>query len=650
GGRRATAELLERGVDFDGLVGANDLSTLGAMEVLRTRGIDVPHTVAVVGFDDAEEARGATPTLSTVRQPYYELAAHALDVLSSQLESVSVPERRVLGSRLVRRRSCGCLSDGAPSDAPPSLSTSKIPFREAFERLRGPLGAELEASARRARAAVEPGFELALLDALGESLDYVSDRRLIERLDALLSATIEARGDVIAWQQTLTEMRRRLLPYVRGDAQRWMRLEDVWQRLRVLIADAIDREQRALRAEAERSASILTDTSESLITSFDVESLPRALADRLPALGIRSCFLSLYEGWGQPPESSRLIVAYDGGRLLELPPGGLVFDTLALGPSGMLNERRRAMVVEPLFFENTQLGFALFELGPRRRVVYELLRELVSAALHGAALIRRVQHETAERDKAEQRRLAQELSIATRIQTSILPRDLAVRGLEIAATMLPATEVGGDYYDVLPTERGCWIGIGDVAGHGLRSGLVMMMLQSVVAALVRSTPEAAPRDVLRVVNAVLYDNVRQRLRQDEHATLSLIRYQADGELVFAGAHEDMLVLRADSGQVEAVPSLGTWVAATRDIEAATQDTHYRLRDGDVLLLYTDGVIEAANQAGEQFGLARLAHELGRSQGEPAGVIRDRLRTAVTEFMHDQQDDVALLVARYRAGS
>jgi DNA-binding LacI/PurR family transcriptional regulator/serine phosphatase RsbU (regulator of sigma subunit) len=649
GGRRAMRELLERGANFDGLVGANDQSTLGALEVLRERQIAVPQTVAVVGFDDAEEARSATPTLTTVRQPYFELAAHALDVLEAQLSGdVPNPGRRVLGSRLVRRRSCGCLSDGAPSDAPPSLSASRLPFRDAFEQLRGALGGELVASARRARTTVEPGFELSLLDALGESLEYVSDRRLIERFDAVLSSTIEARGDVNAWQQTLSELRRRLLPHVRSDAQRWMRLEDVWQRLRVLIADAIDREQRGMRAEAERSASILTDTSESLITSFDVESLPRSLADRLPALGIRSCFLALYEGWGDPPQSSRLIVAYDRGRLLELPSGGQVFDTLALGPSEMLGVRRRAMVVEPLFFENTQLGFALFELGPRRRVVYELLRELVSAALHGAELMRRVQHEAAERDKAEQRRLAQELSIATRIQTSILPRNLSVRGLDIAATMLPATEVGGDYYDVVPTDRGCWIGIGDVAGHGLRSGLVMMMLQSVVAALVRSTPGASPSEVLRVVNDVLYENVRRRLCQDEHATLSLLRYDASGELVFAGAHEDMLVLRAATGQIELVPTLGTWVAATLDISDATQDSRCQLRDGDVLVLYTDGVIEALNRSGEQFGIERLSKELLRSATEPADKIRDRLCAAVTEFMAVQDDDVALLVARYRA--
>ena len=467
-------------------------------------------------------------------------------------------------------------------------------------------------------------------------------------MDELLSRTIEAGGDVVGWQQTLSELRRKLLPAVRGDARRWMRLEDVWQRLRVLVADAVDREQRGLRVEAERSASILTDTSESLITSFDLESLPRALADRLPALGISSCFIALYDGFGTPPPRSRLIVGYDRSRLLELPAGGELFDTVELAPQGMLAQRRHALVVEPLFFENTQLGFALLELGPRRRVVYELLRELLSAALHGAELMRRVAHEASQREQAEKRRLESELAIATRIQTSILPRNLDVRGLSIAARMLPATEVGGDYYDVLPTSNGCWIGIGDVAGHGLRSGLVMMMLQSVVAALVKQSPDARPRDVLRSVNAVLHDNVRMRLEQDEHATLSLIRYRHDGELTFAGAHEDMLIFRAATGQVEIVPTLGTWVGATRDIDDATQDSVSRLQDGDVLLLYTDGVIEAQTAEREHFGAERLAREFAAVARESVGSIVDHLGAVVEAFMDEQRDDLALLVARYRS--
>jgi sigma-B regulation protein RsbU (phosphoserine phosphatase) len=258
-----------------------------------------------------------------------------------------------------------------------------------------------------------------------------------------------------------------------------------------------------------------------------------------------------------------------------------------------------------------------------------------------------VVEEAAQREKAEKERLEKELEIATHIQTSILPHNLCVEGLEIAATMLPASEVGGDYYDVLPGAGGCWIGIGDVAGHGLRPGLVMMMLQSVVAALQRSDFNAAPHHVLNVVNEVLYENVRERLHQDEHATLSLLRYFSNGEVVFAGAHEDIVILRAGSPSCELIPTVGTWVGAVRDIADVTPDQRFRLEEGDMILLYTDGVIEATNASGEQFGIERVCRALERERAQSVETIRDRLLAETRAFLSVQHDDIALLVARYR---
>jgi serine phosphatase RsbU (regulator of sigma subunit) len=112
----------------------------------------------------------------------------------------------------------------------------------------------------------------------------------------------------------------------------------------------------------------------------------------------------------------------------------------------------------------------------------------------------------------------------------------------------------------------------------------------------------------------------------------------------------MLVLRAESGTVEQIPTLGTWVGATRDIDEANQYSRCVLRDGDVLLLYTDGVIEARNAAGQQFGIERLSNELCRLSHRPATEIRDGLCAAVTSFMAAQNDDIAILVARYRASA
>jgi sigma-B regulation protein RsbU (phosphoserine phosphatase) len=242
-------------------------------------------------------------------------------------------------------------------------------------------------------------------------------------------------------------------------------------------------------------------------------------------------------------------------------------------------------------------------------------------------------------------RLKKEIDLAQHIQTSILPRSLAVPGLELAATMRPTAEVGGDYYDVLPVEGGCWIGIGDVAGHGLDAGLVMLMTQSIVAALVGRDPSAPPRDVVAVLNEVLFDNIRNRLRRDDHATLMLLHYERNGKLTFAGAHEDIIVFRAATGRCETVETPGTWVGGRRDIRAGTVDTRIELAQGDVMLLYTDGVIEMRNAAGEQFGVERLCAELERLHASSVEAIQDGLLGILSKW-GVADDDVTVMVARY----
>jgi sigma-B regulation protein RsbU (phosphoserine phosphatase) len=248
---------------------------------------------------------------------------------------------------------------------------------------------------------------------------------------------------------------------------------------------------------------------------------------------------------------------------------------------------------------------------------------------------------------AENERLQKEMEIAMRIQTSMLPTTFDVRGLEIAARMLPASEVGGDYYDVLPVRGGCWIGIGDVAGHGLTAGLEMLMVQSVVAALVRENPEAAPASHLVVLNSVVYENIRNRLRQDEHVTLTLLRC-IEGKVTFAGAHEEIIVCRAGAEQCERIATPGTWLGAVRDISRVTHDTTIELGVGDLMVLYSDGVTEARDAAGEQFGIERLCRVIEASRSQPVDVLRDAIITAVTAWQLDHEDDISVMVVRRTA--
>jgi sigma-B regulation protein RsbU (phosphoserine phosphatase) len=250
------------------------------------------------------------------------------------------------------------------------------------------------------------------------------------------------------------------------------------------------------------------------------------------------------------------------------------------------------------------------------------------------------------RSLAEKKRLERELEIASRIQTSILPKAYDVAGLEIAARMIPASEVGGDYYDVFAMGDGCWVGIGDVAGHGLSAGLEMLMVQSVIAGLVRHAPRAAPSDHVRVLNQVLYDNIRDRLGQDEHITLTLLRYE-DGTFTFAGAHEEILVCRAAGGPCEHIQTPGTWLGGMRDVSRATRDSKLELQPGDLMVLYTDGITEAQNKDRTQFGDERFTRVIEENRNEPVEVVRDRVIEAVQAWQAVQDDDISIVVIRRR---
>lgn len=243
---------------------------------------------------------------------------------------------------------------------------------------------------------------------------------------------------------------------------------------------------------------------------------------------------------------------------------------------------------------------------------------------------------------AEKERLERELEIATRIQTSMLPQSFDVHRMDIAAKMVPASEVGGDYYDILPVKDGCWIGIGDVAGHGLTAGLEMMMVQSVISALVRANPDSTPKEHLRILNQVIYDNIRNRLHQDEHVTLTLLHCD-EGNVTFAGAHEDIILCRKGATVCELIPTPGPWLGAMRDISRVTQDSTLVLEPGDLMVLYSDGLTESRGADGKEWGIRGLCQTIVEASNLTVEEIRDRIFAAVEGYKQD--DDRSLVVLR-----
>lgn len=241
-------------------------------------------------------------------------------------------------------------------------------------------------------------------------------------------------------------------------------------------------------------------------------------------------------------------------------------------------------------------------------------------------------------------RVAQEFAVASQIQTSLLPKPRPVTGYDIGTVMQPATEVGGDYFDVIETPDALFIAIGDVSGHGLSSGLVMLMAQSVVLSLVRNEPDAPLPVILNQLNGVLHANVRERLGTHHHMTFCLLKLSKSGEVRYAGAHESVLVLR-QAGGVENFDTQGTWLGAVPDIAAATVERQLLLAPGDTLVLHTDGVTEARSAKGDEFGLEGLKASVSRHGALAADPLAAAVLQDVAQFTAEQKDDRSLVVAR-----
>jgi len=176
---------------------------------------------------------------------------------------------------------------------------------------------------------------------------------------------------------------------------------------------------------------------------------------------------------------------------------------------------------------------------------------------------------------------------------------------------------------------------------------VMMMIQSIVAAITNDRSDASPADVWTALNAVLYDNVHTRLEREEHASLTLIRYEDSGRLVYAGAHQDILIHRAAEGRAERIETRGLWAGLAREIPAGiTVDEELRLAPGDTILLHTDGIPEAKNGEREMYGLERLRLALERNAHLAVDEVRDRIMYDARLFMAEQRDDLTLVVLRY----
>jgi sigma-B regulation protein RsbU (phosphoserine phosphatase) len=361
-------------------------------------------------------------------------------------------------------------------------------------------------------------------------------------------------------------------------------------------------------------------------------------------------------GWRVDPVANRYQVSDDEGGgpgsvmrtqqpllVEDIQAGNEAGNAGTCGADWLRSEGFRGHTVVPLVVDGRSIGALVIDMRQPRLWDEDQVRFLRLMANQAAIAIEQAR---LHQEEIARERLEQELDFGQQIQLSMLPEDCpVVPGWECAAFYQAARQVGGDFYDFfeLPGKPGrLGLVIADVADKGVPAALMMALSRTVVrtAAADGRSPSAA----LTLANELILKDSRG----DLFVTAFYAALDPSGRLTYANAgHNRPLWLRSRTGQIEELAARGIALGVLEDIEL--EEREIDVTPGDILMFYTDGVTEAMDADGQQFGAQRLRQVLAASPGASAPATLTAVEDALRAFTGDtpQSDDIALFVVRRR---
>jgi DNA-binding LacI/PurR family transcriptional regulator len=367
---------------LDAIACVNDDVALGVQEELARRGIGIPDPVAVVGFDDATNARTANPPLTTVNQNVAGQGAGAAELLLEALEAKRPLETRQLKPTVVLRASCGCvlpLANDSKSLRKPTGGLARS-FRLLLIERRSTITANL-ARAASGRLAGVAGWEAKLLDALGEEVSGTRGGAFLRELEKLSRRTIAQGRDPSALQDLVTTVRLQAVECAAIEPEIRPEIEDLMQDARLLVTRLASDASRDRQDAASSHLRSVTKACLALVGTADAARLAHELDEHLPALGIEAFSITRLRQVGAPLTGSSEfeIVARRTRGVWHSGIDCVTGSELGFDASF---DQEEALVLEPLEFNGVPIGLAGFTWGAHRPVWYEQLRELLSTGLY----------------------------------------------------------------------------------------------------------------------------------------------------------------------------------------------------------------------------------------------------------------------------
>ncbi|MBN2441431.1 MAG: EAL domain-containing protein [Spirochaetales bacterium] len=428
-GKTAVEYLLDnKKVAFDALIASNDYMAISAIKELRRRGIRVPHQVSVVGFDDIEESRFNNPPLTTVQQPLYKMGFKAVNQLVSYIKGEKILEKVDLPSRLVIRRSCKCagverkyvLIDKKIAGLFPETKGESKEERE----LVAYLVQEMEQNFSGFKNAIKT-FEWSkcLFSSLFEEIKEKSEKIFLYSLEEIIIESSEAGIDSLSWYPVIISFFQKVFTFslVRENSSYSHYL---WKASLVLIGEIAGSAHAYRRLRGNEENIELLRVNQALATTFSITGLQIILAKYLSTLGVRNCYVSLYDGVLNERRFSRLIFAYKDDRVLTIIPEASRFLSVKLVPETFeFPKSDNGFLVLPFYFKNTQLGFMVIENGPLNNTIYQSLAIQISGALEGSILLDKVEKQAGKLQEEVDDKTSDLKSVNLKLKNEIKARE-----------------------------------------------------------------------------------------------------------------------------------------------------------------------------------------------------------------------------------
>lgn len=381
----------ERKVQFDALIGSNDIMTLEAMRMLHKRGIQIPHEVAIAGFDDIEECRYISPPLTTVRQPLFKIGQESVKSIIKLLHNEYVEQIQYFPAEIILRRSCGCFEyrNYFILENQDKSTIQDTPLLDDKKEIINDFILQAITSSRSIKVSAEWARILGTTFVKAIKEDKVEI--FLREFKRILYTSLNLGYEILEWQRIIRDIINKMWVLIASPVYAPF-FTHLSGRIEEIIWEHKMEQLFVHKKQSNDLSRTLHVISIELITTFSIARLKNILDSTLPGLGIHHFYIVRYINEPDLSNKARVYIAYSNNYIIKLAPKKSICDKKDLLPDSCFKKTERyAFLVMALYFKEKQIGYVVYNISPLEGIIYENLTIQLSSTLMGAHLVQEIE-------------------------------------------------------------------------------------------------------------------------------------------------------------------------------------------------------------------------------------------------------------------